>query len=290
MTTLRPPKVRGLALIPVKSERDKGLERAGRWLLDHPGWSVGVLFLVAFVVELLQMWPEWLPGGHAVGEIVRNLAYALAGALLFHWIVVKIPEERRQRAAYQSHEMAFKTLVSCGVGPLGQYRAFLEALTEMTGENLGGVDAHDRASVWAAAERIKRHAPIFFTDPRHHFNLMGSTIMGVKVSLEGLAASTSFFHPDAAHALGSFPATTGLQQLQLPPPDADLDLRVNRSAHIAWELLEGARRLVGALDEHAPYVDLGIDEMRTEITVGGKAYFTQGSRADLTCERRGESQ
>lgn len=264
-----------------KEKRDRKLERAGRWLLDHPAQSIGGLLFLAFAIEVAQAWSEWLPGGHAVGEIVRNLAYALVGALLFHWLVVKIPEERRQRSAYQAHEMAFKVLVLSAVGPLGYFRGLLEGLGDVKGADLGEVDAHDRASVWAAAETLGRHAPAMFLDPSDLFGTFGSAITGAQVSLEGLAASTSFFHPDVAHALGTYPATTGLQQLQLPPAGADLALRVNRSAHIVWHLLEGARRLVAALDEHAPYLDLAIDGMVSEVIVNGKTYQPEVSGADV---------
>ncbi|MBD5830952.1 hypothetical protein [Janibacter melonis] len=262
-------------------KRDRQLEQAGRWLLDHPAQSIGGLLFLAFTIEVAQAWSEWLPGGHAVGEIVRNLAYALVGALLFNWLVVKIPDERRQRSAYQSHEMAFKVLVLSAVGPLGYFRGLLEGIGDALGEDLGEVDAHDKARIWAAAETLRWHAPQVFSDHSDMFGTFGSAVMGAQVSLEGLAASTSFFHPDVAHALGTYPATTGLQQLQLPPADADLDLRVNRSAHIVWHLLEGGRRLVAALDEHAPYLDLEIDEMVIEVVMNGKRYQPGVSGADV---------
>lgn len=264
------------------SEREESLERAGQRVLRNPGKSVAVLLLVAFFVEFLQMWPQWIPGGHALGEVLRNLAYAIAAALLFHWIVVKIPEERRQRAAHESHAMAFKTLIVSGIGSLGQYRALLQLMSEMTGEKLAELDAHDRASVWAVAEETQRKFPGFLAQGSDHFALLHSAIMSVQVSLDGVAASLSFFHPEVARALGSFPAATGLQQLQIPPHDADLDLRMNRSAHITWELLQGARRLFAALDEHAPYLDLKIDAMTSHITVNGKVYSGHMSRCDLT--------
>lgn len=261
--------------------RERKLEQVGRWILDHPARSTGGLLLLAFAIEVAQSWGEWLPGGHAFGELVRNLAYALVGAILFHWMVVKIPEERRQRSAYQAHEMAFQVLVASAGGTLGYFRGLLEGLADLTGEELSEVDAHDRASVWDAAESIGRLAPSAFSSPGDLFGLFRSAITGAQVSLDGLAASTSFFHPDVAHALGTYPATTGLQQLQLPPPDADLALRVNRSAHICWNLLEGARRLVAALDEHAPYLDLQIDGMVAEVVVNGKLYRPSVSGADV---------
>ena len=48
-----------------------------------------------------------------------------------------------------------------------------------------------------------------------------------------------------------------------------------------WHLLEGARRLVAALDEHAPYLDLAIDGMVSEVIVNGKTYQPEVSGADV---------
>ena len=260
------------------------LERFGRRLMDHPVASIAVLLALALIVELAQAWPEWIRGGHAVGEVVRNLTYAVIGAVLFQWLVVKIPEERRQRSAQLGHEMAFQTLITCALGPLGQYRLLLEFIAENLGNSFDDVDAHDQASVWRAAETIGERLPQVIGDPAsNHFQILGNAIMGAQVALDGMAASTGFFHPDVAHALGRFPASTGLQQLQVPPPDADLALCVSRSAHIIWNLLEGARRLAAALEEHAPYVNYGAD-CQTEIVIGGKTRTCVGSRTDLIRE------
>jgi hypothetical protein len=60
-------------------------------LLPQPLRALLYLSAVAFGVELAQYVPEYFPGGHALGEIVRNLAYALIGAVVFQWLVVELP-------------------------------------------------------------------------------------------------------------------------------------------------------------------------------------------------------
>ena len=51
--------------------------------LQRPVRALLYLSAVALGVEFAQYVPEYFYGGHALGEIVRNLAYALIGAVVF---------------------------------------------------------------------------------------------------------------------------------------------------------------------------------------------------------------
>lgn len=70
--------------------------RLMRDVLDQPMHGLLPLSAVALGIEIGQYWSEWFPGAHAIGEYVRNLAYALIGALIFNWLIVEIPARRRR--------------------------------------------------------------------------------------------------------------------------------------------------------------------------------------------------
>lgn len=50
----------------------------------HPFKILVALLTIATTIELLQYQSEAYSAAHAGGEIVRNLAYALVGAQVFH--------------------------------------------------------------------------------------------------------------------------------------------------------------------------------------------------------------
>lgn len=239
------------------------VERAGRALVDRAGLSIFALCCLALFIEIAQEWPELAPGAHALGEVVRNLAYALIGALLFHWIVVQLPQARRERAAYEGHRAALQFLATIGGLLIANYRLMLSAH-----DASAQINAWDRKSIFDAAHAIAKHDTQKMYNGSH-FELMGMAVTGVQTSLDGMAPSMSFFNLEVAHALGLYPALKGLNQLQVPAPgegvmsDAGLAQLAHRSAHIVWELLEASRRLVGAFDATAPDFDLDLQGVVT---------------------------
>ncbi|RHW46379.1 hypothetical protein D1832_06005 [Dermacoccus abyssi] len=58
---------------------------------------------------MAQRWHELFPGAHAVGEVVRNLAYALLGAVIFERIIVEMPARRRRKSFTRGFASALKS-------------------------------------------------------------------------------------------------------------------------------------------------------------------------------------
>lgn len=228
--------------------------KRGLWLqraLLKPIWTIVALGVVALTIEVCQQWPEFFFPGHAIGEFVRNLAYALIGAVLFNWILIEIPAQRRRRVAYPRHQLAFQLLVQSGPLMLAWYRG---AATQL---GVGGpsLDAWNRASLENFVRSIYEKNPANFGHQRRQ--LLGNMVRGIQISLDGMEAASYFFDPDVAAALALFPAEKGLNQLQ--PPAADDPEPWKRDVHIAWELLEASRRLYDALQSHAPELDLNVE-------------------------------
>ncbi|MCG8654339.1 hypothetical protein MF407_01830 [Yimella sp. NH-Cas1] len=253
-------------------------ERIGRVITSHSATSIAALLSIALLIEAAQRWEELFPGAHALGEVIRALAYALVGALIFHWLVVQLPERRRARAAYLGHVLAFQTLVGAGVGPLLHYRMWLAAIADNGGRRVDELSAHDRTGLWEAAQLCADALPSYFAADGNHFKVLRSVILGVEVSLDGISPSLSFLHPDVAQALGLFPTSRGVNGLQIPPLGSDRELCINRAAHITWELLQGVQRLAPALAAHAPEIEL---QVSADLTVHGKQYQLAPSREDL---------
>jgi len=65
----------------------------------------------AVTVELLQTQPEWFPYGHELGEVVRNIGYALVTAYAFYYFLQERPARDRRRVAYRRN---FETLMRLG--------------------------------------------------------------------------------------------------------------------------------------------------------------------------------
>lgn len=207
-------------------------------LLQQPLRALLYLSAVALGVELAQYVPEYLPGGHAVGEIVRNLAYALIGAVVFHWLIVEIPGKRRRVATYAFNEMAFRLLLISGPGLLYQYQHAAKLLGE-------GLDIWDEASLSAFAKKLNAALPTAFGPERA--GLLKSTVeLGVPRSLAELSRSASYFDPEVAHALSLFPLQEGITVLQVRRTPSG-GVEPTQDAHITWSLLEAARRLYPAL-------------------------------------------
>ena len=54
-------------------------------------------------IELFQAWPEIVPLGQEVGEVIRNLGYGIAAAFAFNWIMVDIPRKQEERRILDSY-------------------------------------------------------------------------------------------------------------------------------------------------------------------------------------------
>ena len=234
-----------------------------RYLLVRPWWTLSGLVLIAAFIEFAQYWPEVIPGGHALGEIVRNLAYALIGAVIFHWAVVEYPDSRRRLRAYAHHELDLQLLAITGLGLLNQTRHYASVIGLKE-----DVDAWDQVDVQRVCADVWRFAGPAYQRSRHA--MLGFAVMGVSTALDGLARSSPFFDADVTQAIAQFPSTTGIHQLQLlaiTDPDQAL-----RDGHIVWELLEGARRLHRSLRASASYVDLKIEGANVEFPDGTRIY------------------
>lgn len=212
---------------------------------------------MALAIELCQYWPEFFFGGHAVGEFIRNLAYALVGAVLFNWILIEIPSQRRRRLAYARHQLGFQILVSMGPAMLAWYRG----AAEIRGAAERNPDAWDRSNLEACVRSIFEQAPVNFGEERRRG--LATQIMSVQVTLDGMEAASYFFDPDVAMALALFPGTKGLNQLQPPEPNDPNPWR--RDVHIAWELLHASRQLYEALQVHAPDLELNVEKGSAEL-------------------------
>jgi hypothetical protein len=242
--------------------QSRALEVAGR-LLARPGWTLLGLTILVASIEFAQSWHEILPGGHAIGEVIRNLAYALIGALIFHWVVVEYPEGRRRRSSYVYHELDFQFLTTTGLGLLNETRHVAKqvGLSET-------VDAWNQVGVQKVCAAAWNAAPLAYKQARHA--MLTSAILGVRTSLDGLARSSAFFDPDVAQALAHFPSDTGFQQLQLlevTDPDQGA-----RDGHIVWLLLEAGRRVYSSLRDTAPFVDLKVEGALVEFPDGTRIH------------------
>lgn len=222
----------------------------GKSTLEHPMRALIPLSLIALAIELAQYRQEWILGGHAIGELVRNLAYALIGALVFNWLIVEIPQRRRRRAAYAYHRLHFEVLIGTGPGLLAQYRFF-----QPPGEP--ALDSWSQNSVFQRAKVIEGRMPVLLGPQRA--NLLANSIIGIQAALDGMRSSQFFFDPDVAHALGLFPGTVGLNQLQVATgPNGHVPS--TRDAHIVWELLEASRRLYSALRRNVPDISFHLGQ------------------------------
>lgn len=245
-------------------------------LLMRPGWTLLGLTILVASIELAQYWPELVPGAHAIGELVRNLAYALIGAVIFHWIVVEYPESQRRRSSYVYHELDFQFLATVGLGLLNltRHKAGLLGIAD-------SIDAWSQADVHEACAKVWQSTPSIYRQNRHA--MLTYAVLGVSTSLDGLARSSAFFDPDVAQAIAQFPNNTGFQQLQIL--DVSSPQQAIRDGQIVWQLLEAGRRVYASLRDAAPYVDLKVE--------GASVTFADGTRihhdlADLSRDSGGQ--
>lgn len=251
--------------VPLLSSRTVG------WLqhaLLRPVWTLIALAAVALTIEVCQQWPEFFFPGHAIGEFVRNLAYALIGAVLFNWILIEIPAQRRRRSAYSRNLQALKFLVQAGPLTLAWFRGAGKRLSLTEREP----DGWDQSSLTNYVHDVYKKNVQQVSDERR--KLLVVNIQAVQLMLDGLDSASYFFDSDVALALAHYPATKGINQLQPPAPDDPEPWK--RDAHITWELLQASRRLNDALTANAPYLELDVETGGVTFSDG----LTEGVRTD----------
>lgn len=222
--------------------------------LQKPARSLPVLLAIALGVEIGQYVPEAFPGAHAVGEIVRNLSYALVGAVVFQWLVVEVPAARRRRATYEFNRVAFQLLLSTGPGLLYQYQHAAKILQEP-------LDVWEEGSLHQLALKLNSLTPAVF-GPERAALLSNAATLAVPRALAELSASASYLDPDVAHAVSQFPRQDGITVLQVQRTSSG-GVVPHSDVHVTWSLLEAARRLFTALLKNEAY-----DASVFEATVG----------------------
>jgi hypothetical protein len=209
-----------------------------KFFLDKPMRAVPPLLVLALAIEIGQYWPDAFPGAHAIGEVMRNLAYALIGAIIFSWLIVEIPAGRRRRSTYAFHQETFRTLLTLGLMLLKPY----EENAKLLGANL---DVRSKDSLDDLATKLDAVAPIFYGKERAD-TLSQIVDRMVPMAVAALGPSVGFLDLDVAHALSQFPRQDSLTMLQVrrtPTGGVEPFLDVL----ITWTLLEAARPLYQAL-------------------------------------------
>lgn len=214
-------------------------------LVRRPVLALVLLAGLALAIELAQATPEIVPGGHAIGEVVRNIAYGLIGALLFSWLVVEIPAQARRRSTYAALRMTFQVLLTVGPGLAEQYRTLAPGLTLPK-----PFDPWDQTSFTEVVDAIKKAGVMEF--PPIRAGLLESSVMGIERSLADLAPSISYLDEEVAHALSTFPRQSGISMLQVQKSPSG-GVLFHSDVHITWTLLERARELYRALIEAGAY-------------------------------------
>lgn len=212
--------------------------------LQRPAHSLPALLAVALCVEIGQYVPEMFVGAHAIGEVVRNLSYALVGAVVFQWLVVEVPAARRRRATYEFSRMTFQLLLSTGPGLLYQYQKAAEVIHEP-------LDVWDQGSLRRLAVKLDSLAPDVF-GPQRAALLNNAVTLALPRALADLSASASYLDPDVAHAVSQFPRQDGITLLQVQR-SASGGVVPHSDVHVTWTLLEAARRLYTALLKSGAY-------------------------------------
>lgn len=208
-------------------------------VLQRPALSLPPLLAIALAIEMGQYFPEVFVGAHALGEVTRNLCYALIGGVVFQWLVVEIPSKRRREATYQFNRNAFQLLLITGPGLLSMYQQVAGILNER-------LDVWDEGSLAALSKKIAAVDLRGVFGPDRAGLLLTTVDVGVPRALAELAASASYLDLDVAHALSQFPSHDGLNVLQVQKDHSGCVLP-HSDVHITWSLLEAARRLYAAL-------------------------------------------
>ena len=223
---------------------DRSTHAASRLFVQRPFKVLGALLVVAASIEILQEVPEVVAGGHAFGEVIRNLAYALIGALIFQWLVVELPARKRRRMTYDFSKQVFQILLMAGPGLLEPYRQ----AAKLAGQ---GLDVWDQGAIVNSAKTTMSTVLAGSADRVKVLQVVIDT--AIPRALSELSASVAYIDPEVAHALSMFPRQDGLVTVLqiLPTPGGGID--PERDAHIVWTLLEAARRLYAALLDSGAY-------------------------------------
>lgn len=226
---------------------ERAFDRAQR-LLQRPVIPLSLLLAAAFAIELAQYVPELFAGAHALGEVTRNLAYALVGAIVFHWMIVERPAARRRATTYAFHRLTFQTLLTSGAGLMFAYMK----VAELLGEDL---DAWNKASLGRLATGIDEHfrqlrdatPDADFFGPARVGLLKTVVEVAVPRALNDLNASVPYMDVDVAHALSQFPRRDGAVNALHVRTDDRGRVEHQIDAHITWTLVQAARGLYASL-------------------------------------------
>lgn len=89
-----------------------------RWLRKIGNWWLVIAVFAVLLVEYLRLFPEIVPLGHVLGNIVLTFAYAYAGAWVFNEVALEIPRQEQRRAAYDGCWLELCWLANDGVSLL----------------------------------------------------------------------------------------------------------------------------------------------------------------------------
>lgn len=231
------------------------MSRFGQALIVRPWITILMLSVLVAVLEALQYWPEVFLGAHVVSVFVRNVGYSLIGAVIFAWVAIEIPNQRRAKATLRRHELSIGTLAMLGAIMVQGYR-----LAQYPNDE--SLDSWNRQAIHERALLLSAHYPDFFGEPR--VSLIRSYLLASDQALLALRDSLSFLDEDVAHAIAQYPSSQGLSQLQISLDEKGRIL-AERDAHITWELLEGGRRICSALRMRAPWMKLVPATIQTNV-------------------------
>lgn len=168
-------------------------------------WFV-ILAISLLGIELSQSLDEVASGAHEVSEVTRNLLYALAGALIFNWLLVDLPRRRVEFNAYTAHFDELTILATKMPHFVSQARLFTPS-----GATLRSRSLLDLASILS-------HVPETGV-PRSHdkteapLQALHWTFSEVARLLHSLQRARGQLHSDIVAALDDFPLSD-LENLQ----------------------------------------------------------------------------
>lgn len=81
----------------------KSVSNLSSFLARHPFSCFVILTISLLGIELAQSVDELFSGAHELSQVTKNLLYALAGALIFNWLLVDVPRRRVEFRAYTNH-------------------------------------------------------------------------------------------------------------------------------------------------------------------------------------------
>lgn len=216
--------------------------------LRRPVLTLTTLLGFVLAVELARRTPEIVPGGAAVGEVARNVAYALIGATIFHQLIVELPARRRRRRTYDFHRQTLHALLVAGPGLLDQYQTAAKMLDYE-------LDVWKQDDLMRFADDLEARGQALIAqghDPRKTTfgpvradQLKFVVDVAVPRALSDLSASAAYLDDEVAHAISQFPRQDGLSMLQVTVNERGC-VAASHDVSIVWTLLQAARRLYDA--------------------------------------------